>query len=809
MKISLNWLSDYVDLSDVSPDRVAELLSLHTAEVEGIEVFGQAIQGVVVGEVVECGQHPDADKLAVTQVAYGAAEVAQVVCGAANVRKGLKVAFAPLGCRLPGDFKIKKAKLRGVESRGMICSERELEFSDEHAGIMELPSDAPIGERLVDVLGLLDHVLELDNKSLTHRPDLWGHYGFARELAAILKRELKPMPIKTDLVAAPVSSAAQTDGSLSIHLHDPQSCPFYAALQIQLDGPPRAAPDWMQQRLSAVGQRPIDDLVDLSNYILLDIGQPTHAFDLEQIHGRQIQVRRAQNQETLRTLDDQKRLLTNHDLVIADADRAVALAGVMGGADAEVGPETDRILLESASFQATRVRRTAHRLALRTEASTRFEKTLDPGYALLAIRRFAYLLAQLRPEARLLGPVAFSGTDQVAEIKLSLNPARTAELLGLAISAETMRDHLTRLGFGVEVQGEQFEVTVPSWRASKDVTTTIDLVEEIGRLTGYDQIAAVPLQAPIAVPRHDPIRKLIRQLSARLVGAHHGYESQGYTFLHQDWASRMKLPDSSFLSIDNPVQDGMRFIRRDPIPSLLEQVVGNWREHPGGLLFEAGKGYWPAEDGALPTQKKFLGLVLWQSRSEIAMGPASLFGQARSVCEDLCRNGGLPKITAMVADPSTLPAWAHPHRALDFQHGLGVVASLHPELRSQLDLDKADLAVVMIDLEALQLAAARVKPEFCPPSRFPAIKVDVALALPKSLPFSEVHAALCQAGGKILEDLELFDLFEGGNLGSDQRSMAFHATLRVANRTLTEKDEQKFLIKVAKAAESIGGSLRS
>jgi phenylalanyl-tRNA synthetase beta chain len=809
MKISLNWLSDYVDLSDVSPERVAELLSLHTAEVEGIEVFGEAILDVVIGQVIECGQHPDADKLSVTQVEYGAEAPAQVVCGASNVRKGLKIAFAPVGCRLPGDFKIKKAKLRGVESRGMICSERELELSDEHAGILELADDAPVGQRLVDVLGMLDHVLELDNKSLTHRPDLWGHYGFARELAAILKRELKPLPVLEDLPAVPAPAAAQSDGNLSIQIDDPQSCAYYAALKVQLDGPPKAAPDWMQQRLIAVGQRPIDDLVDLSNYILLDIGQPTHAFDFERIHGAHIQVRRALELEPLRTLDDQNRQLNAEDLVIADADRAIALAGVMGGADAEVGPQTEHILLESASFHATRVRRTAHRLALRTEASSRFEKSLDPGFALLAIRRFAYLLQQIRPAAQCTQKAVFAGVDQLPEIKLSLNPARTAELLGLPLTAAAMQDHLTRLGFSVVQKADDFEVTVPSWRATKDVTTTIDLVEEVGRLTGYDQIAAVPLMAPVVVPRLDPIRMLTRRLSSRLVGAHHAYESQAYTFLHEDWASRMNLAESDFVQIDNPVQDGVRFLRRDPIPSLLDQVVGNRREFSNGILFEAAKGYTPTESGGLPEQHKWLGLVLWQPQNQAAMGPASLFGQARSLCQDLFRCAGLRKYSAQVAEPADLPAWAHPHRALSYKQGLGMVAVLHPELRTRLELEKSDVAVVMIDLEALQQIASRATVEFRAPSRFPAIKVDVALALPKSLPFAEVDSALRQAGGKILDDLQLFDLFEGGNLGPDQRSMAFHATLRVADRTLTDKDEQKFLTKVAKAAERIGGSLRS
>ena len=805
MLISLNWLNDYVDLSDLSAERIAELLSLHTAEVEGIEEVGAAIADVVVGEVLERAQHPNADKLSVTRVAYGADETVGVVCGAPNVRAGLKIAFAPVGSKLPGDLKIKRAKLRGEESCGMICSERELELSDEHGGILELPEDAPVGVPLVEYLGLKDFVLELDNKSLTHRPDLWGHYGFARELAAILGRELKPLKLaQVEREEAP----AEPDGRFAIRIEDPESCRFYAGLEVSLEGEPGPSPAWMQRRLRAVGQRPIDLLVDLTNYLLLETGQPTHAFDRSKVRGDLIRVRRAEAGEKLTTLDDQERSLHGEDLLIADAEGGVALAGVMGGANSEVGPETETILLEAAHFAPTRVRRTAHRLNLRTEASSRFEKTLDPAGTWQAVERFVALLQELRPDARVLGPARTAGSSAADEVSLELDPKRTAELLGLPLAPEEVVDLLQRLGFGVELDGASLRVEGPSWRSSKDVRKPIDLVEEVGRLAGYHRIEARPLAAPIEAIFADPMRQLTRRLGARLMGAHEAFETQGYTFLHADWVQHLSAARGDFVIVDNPVQDQVDLVRQDSMPSLLDQAAGNWRANPAGALFEFGKGYFPQGD-ALPTQRRWLSILLWQRGEAKHHGPGSAFGRARSLAEDLLRTAGVAWTAETVEAAASLPGWAHPAQILAYGDGAMLVSAIHPRVRAALDLSEAKLMAVRIDLEAL-LAAQNQEAAFRAPSKFPAIKCDVALALPAELPFAEVDAALRQAGGKILVNLQLFDVYEEGALAEQgQRSLAFHATLQAADRTLSEKEEQKFLRKIGEAAERLGGSLRS
>ena len=806
MRISLNWVGEFVDLSGVSPGQAAELLALHTAEVEGIENFGASIADVVVGQVIACSRHPNADKLSLTQVDFGTGAPVSVVCGAANVRQGLKVAFAPLGATLPGGLKLAKAKLRGVESHGMICSARELELSDEHAGILELPDAAPLGRPLIDYLGLRDAVLTVDNKSLTHRPDLWGHYGMARELAALLRRPLRPLPL------LPAWPAAQS--RVSIALEDPAACPLYLGLEVHLDAPPAPSPDWLRARLLAVGQRPRNDVVDLTNYVMFELGQPTHAFDLQRLHGPAIVVRRAVAGERLTTLDGSERALGGEDLVIADGARAVALGGVMGGRDTEVGAATTALLLEAASFHPARVRRTAARLALRTEASTRFEKTLDPALAEQALARFAYLLARVRPQARLNAAPARAGAAEAPRYALELDPERAAQLLGLSLSRAEVAEPLRALGFAVADSGAgPLQVQIPSWRATKDVTTPIDLVEEVGRCSGYHRIRPQPLTAPVVAVAPDPLRRLGRRLVDRLSQAHQGYETQGYSFLEQAWAERLRLPLAAFVRVRNPVQEGVDLLRRDPVPSLLAQTAGNVREQPEGFLFELAKGAEPRAPGApLPGERVWLGAVVWRRAPLPADGPHSIFGRMRSIGEDLLAISGVPlPVPAAGAERLAAP-WGHPVRMLTWNGpdgALGYTGAAAPQLLEELGLRRCEVGVLLFDLSALAAAADAGAPvRFAAPGKFPAIKVDVALALAATVPYAAVEAALRQAGGRLLEDLRLFDVFAGAPLPAGQRSLAFHAVLRAADRTLDEKDEQKFLERAARAAEELGGSLR-
>ena len=800
MKISLNWLGDFVDLDGFSSSEIADFLSLHTAEVEGVEIFGAGAAGVVVGEVVSCDPHPDADKLSVTRVDCGKGDPVQVVCGAPNVAKGQRIAFAPLGATLPDGTVLEKVKLRGQESLGMICSRRELGLGQEHDGILVLGEESSLGAPIGDVLGPPDSVLDLDNKSLTHRPDLWGHYGFARELSAILKRPLKALDL--------VPEWDSTPGEIPIRIEDEEGCPHYLGLQIDLGNPVGKSGEAIARRLEAVGVRPHNDFVDLTNYLMLEIGQPTHAFDLDLIEGPGIVVRAAAEGELLATLDGVSRKLLPGDLVIADAVKCIALAGLMGGEETEIHEGTRRVLLESGVFHPARVRRTSGKHALRTDASSRFEKSLDPALAPLALRRFAHLLGIHRPQDTVQGPPSIGGVLQQRKVTVSLSIPKASTALGLSLEPSGVETSLEALGFTTAMDGEAVTVEVPSWRATRDVEGPEDLLEEVGRIVGYDKIQAAPLLAPVEAPIRDSRLILARDLTRRMAAAHQGHETQGYSFLAENWVKKLGLDPKSFLRLRNPVQDGVCLIRKDPIASLLQQAEGNLRESPRGVLFELGKGYLPQSSGE-PAETAWLGVVLWQPHEEVADGPSSLFGRSKSLVEDLLNTAAVGNANASSSSPHP---WGHPVRTLAWEsseQGVAWAGSVTPGIRDFIGKGKADLAWALLDLDACLAAGATSSSGFRAPSRFPGIKVDVALALPSKVTYAQVVDALRGAAGEFLESLSLFDVFEGPPLEDGQRSLAFRAVLRDAERTLSEKEEQEFLSAVERVAVDLGGAMRS
>ena len=410
MLVSMRWLARHVSLDGITAEQLCDDLTLSTAEVEGLERFAPQLHDVVVGHVVTREKHPNAEKLSLCSVDVGTDTPLPIVCGAPNVAAGQKVAVARVGTTLPGDLKIKKSKIRGVESFGMICSARELDFGDEHDGIWVLPEDAAVGASVADALGIDDWIIEIDNKSLTHRPDLWGHRGIAREIAAIYERPLLPLdtslPKTGNAAAYPVTIEA--DG-----------CTRYLGLPIE-GVTPGPSPDWLRWLLLAAGQRPIELLVDLSNFVMLDLGQPNHVFDRHRLAGRGIVVRCARNDETIETLDGEARKLLASDILICADEEPVALAGIMGGEASKVAAETDSLLLEIATFDASTIRRTSTHVGLRTDSSARFEKTLDPMLPLMAAGHFANLLVEIAPKASFPAPITDVGQwrDPTCEIEL-------------------------------------------------------------------------------------------------------------------------------------------------------------------------------------------------------------------------------------------------------------------------------------------------------------------------------------------------------------------------------------------------------
>lgn len=817
MYVSMRWLERHVDLDGITPEQLADDLTLSTAEVEGLERFAPVLHDVVVGHVATKEAHPDAEKLSVCTVDVGPAsdEPLTIVCGAPNVAAGQKVAVARVGTTLPGDFKIKKSKIRGVPSFGMICSIRELELGDEHDGIWVLPSEAEAGQPVAIALGVDDWIIEIDNKSLTHRPDLWGHRGIAREVGAIYGRELKPLDTSIPATgdAAPYPIAIETPG-----------CTRYVGLPI--DGVrAEASPDWLRWLLLAVGQRPIDLLVDLSNFVMMDLGQPNHVFDRNRLDrdggGRGIVVRDARDAETIQTLDGEERSLTRDDLLICAGETPVALAGIMGGEGSKVAEDTDALLLEVATFEATTVRRTSTRVGLRTDSSARFEKTLDPNLPLEAAGHFARLLQSIHPDARFPAPITDVGdwTDPASTIQLRNARVRTA--LGKALSDDEIRGILERLAFRVDDSDpagnvDLFDVHVPSFRATKDVTIEQDLVEEIGRIHRYGNIDEAPLHFDLVPPPRDERRLLVRQLQDRLAGGARFHENLSYSFVDDDLVALLGEQDAPHVSVINPVNQNESRIRRRVAPSLLPRLEANRRNYDDVRLFEIGKAYEPehGNDRGEPRERHLLGLA-WagtQPGRKARWNENRLMG-LQAIVDDLvrARNAAEP---AWSSD-GTPPAWAHPGKCLFLRlvgadEPVAVVAELEPGLAPKLgltgDLD-SEVAIAELCLDGL-LAAEQGGSRYRPLPRFPGIKVDVAVSCAESTTAGELIALIEQAGKKQVADVELFDLYRGESIGAGRKSLAFHVLLQSETKTLTDKDEQKFLKRFEQLVGDAGAELR-
>lgn len=811
MLISYRWLQRHVDLSGITPEALANDLTLSTAEVEGLEPFAPHLSDVVVGFVKERSKHPDADKLSVCTVDVGGEETLQIVCGAPNVDQGQKVAVAQVGTVLPGDFKIKKSKIRGVESRGMICSVRELELGEDHDGIWVLPEDAEIGQPVAEALDMSDWIIEIDNKSLTHRPDLWGHRGIAREVAAIYERELKPLD-----TSLPECGSGP---SFPVRIED-AACSRYIGLPI--DGVANgASPRWLANLLLAVGQRPLDLLVDVSNFVMLDLGQPNHMFDRTSLSKDGIVVRMAKDGEKMTTLDEAEHKLTSQDLLICAGDEPVALAGVMGGAGSKVEGATDQLLLEVASFHPTTIRRTASRVGLRTDSSARFEKSLDPTLPMQAAGHLVRTLQSVCPDVSLPSPPSDVGDWQDPALEISLRGERVRKLLGTDLSDDMIADILRRLDFGVTQGADSMTVSVPSRRATKDVTIEQDLVEEVGRIHRYGSLPERNLVVEIEPAPSYARRELVRRLQDTLAGAARFRELISYSFLSNELVDKLGLGDEPCVEVVNPIVEGEQRVRRDVVPTVLGLLEKNRRTHDDVRLFEIGKGYRPenGNNAGEPEEVHQLAIV-WAARpvGKKDRFDANVAAQLSAVVEDLLRQVGLSVPQWARAEGDDLRKWAHPGRTrvgtLLTQKGepaaAVVLGDLEPGLVRSLGLTgelASQVAVAEISVDVL-CDAQVAPPGYEPIPRFPGIKVDVALAVPTAVTAGEIRTAIEAAGKGLVADAELFDVYSGESLGAGKKSLAWHVRLQSPNKTLSDKEGQKFLDRLERGAEKLGGELR-
>ncbi len=802
MRASYKWLAELSGVDAPALD-VAEALTRAGLEVEAVEDFGVGLERVVVAEVRGKGRVPERDKLTLVRVFDGEAEH-DVVCGAPNVPEpGGRVLLARLGARLPGGLEIGERELAGVVSRGMLCSETELEIGAGSSGIVVLGSDvdAKPGTPAVEALGLRDWVFEI---GLTpNRPDGLGHMGLAREVALLHGVPFRPPEPEQPARVAPSAPAA------AVEITDPERCPRYgAALVVGVTIAP--SPFWLRYRLHVLGLRAIHNVVDATNLVMLEHGHPTHAFDLAKVRGSRIVVRRAHGGEQMKTLDGVLRTFTDDDLLICDAEGPVAVAGVMGGEDSEIGAGTEDVLLECAYFDPRSVRRTSRRLGLHTDASHRFERGVDPNGVPQVMARAATLIAELSGGA--LAPRSIDEHPRpIRPAVVPLRRARAKKLLGVDVPRERAEEILRGLGCEPAPDGEgAWRVTVPTFRP--DLGREADLIEEVGRIHGYDHIPTeVPHVRPSAegTPRAVRFVREVREHAAA-AGLH---EAINYSFLSRRELVAARVPTDAVL-LQNPLSEEREVMRTSLLPGLARAVVRSQRRQVDRVgLFEVGHVFHPTEE-TLPEEQRRLALLVSGPRREWVgdAGPADFY-EGKGIVEAIVRplTGVLPDMRHDAKLEDDAP-FLHPaRRAAVHVAGVrvGVLGEIHPDVADDLGLGHRGV-FAELSLDRLLEAAERVgPPQARPLPRFPAVVRDIAMVVEERIAAAEIARALREEGGGLVEDVVLFDLYRGEQVPSGHRSLAFRVVYRDPGATLTDKRVDGVHQKLARAArERFGANLR-
>ena len=802
MRVTLDWLKEFVDF-DLTPEELADRLTMAGLEVDAIERIGEGIDDrVVVGKVISVERHPNADKLKICHVDVGAQKL-QVVCGAPNVREGMLAPMALIGSNLPIGMTLKVAKIRGVESYGMLCSERELGLSEDASGLMELPEELPVGMRLNEALNLPTVVIEFD---LTpNRPDCLSVYGIAREISAITGNPLRPIEINLIEQGPPVEEVT------SVLIEDPDLCPRYTA-RVILDVKIAPSPWWMRWRLNAVGLRPINNVVDITNYVLMELGHPLHAFDYRKLEENRIVVRRAKDGEELVTLDGELRKLRSDMLVIADARKPVALAGIMGGEDSEVTDRTTEVLLESAYFNPVSIRKTSKALGMHTEASHRFERGTDIEGLVTASARAAQLMAEIAGGTICRG-MADAYPKKRTRFHIKFRPQRCNYLLGTEISTEEMEDIFRRLKFKTlrEPDGT-ISVEAPSFRP--DIEREVDLVEEVARIYGYDKI---PTFMPFGeVPEAEPnLRERLRNIARKVMLGSGLSEAVNYSFYDPGWFDMILLPEDDprrrTVKLRNPLSREQSVMRTTLVPSLLENVSWNIRHQVRQVkLFELARTFWPKSDHPeeLPLEREMLGGVLSGTMSAGTWCDPERepdFFDLKGIVEELLDGFGVKEAKFIRSEEPFL----HPGRSADLIVGgekVGILGEVHPDVLERWDIPQR---VYLFELDFdLLCEVSDLSRRFTPIPQYPKLTRDIALLVRSDLPSEEV-TEIIRSFSPLISSVRLFDLYEGDRIPEGLKSLAYTIDFVSPERTLTDQEVDEELRRLLRTLEErVGAKLR-
>ncbi|MBQ9461484.1 MAG: phenylalanine--tRNA ligase subunit beta [Clostridia bacterium] len=778
MLLSMNWIEDFVDLSGLDKLDLIHRFSLSTAEVENDIFFkGKELSGVVVAEIKSVEAHPQSKKLHLLKVDAGDGQLTDVVCGAPNVRVGMKTAFAKLGATI-GDITITPRALAGYTSYGMCCSESELGISDDHSGIMDITDDIPLGTDLKSVYDIEDIIFEVDNKSLTNRPDLWGHYGIAREFAAIAGRELKA-PEMADLTV--YNDLPEVDMKIEDTL-----CKRYSTMKVE-NISRNISPVNIRIRLFYCGMRAINFLADLTNYLMLEMGQPMHAFDARKVE--QIRIKRFDKPFVFRTLDGADRNIDENTLMICNGDTPVAIAGIMGGLDSEIVEDTTTLTLESANFDAASVRKSTVRLSHRTDASMRYEKSLDPEMTVPAIARFLYLLQKHDSGVKVVSRLTDEYAVKFPPVTLSFDQSFVDRYTGISIDGDTIVKTLTSLGFGVEHEGTAFTVTVPSWRITKDVTMNADIIEEITRIYGYDNFEINTTRSPLYPVRMTQVKTDEEKIKDLLVKKFALHELHSYVWAYNDELKAIGIPIEDNVKLANATNPNIETLRNSIIPTQLCQVKANTSYAPDFGIFEIGRVVNGLDENGLCIEHKKLAITLFSKTGDMR----ELYFRLRDILASIAADIKHSEFTFVKSEPAH--SYEHPvncNRIMLDGIELGSIGIAHPTVSKNID-KKANIVFAEIDVDTF--ASCEDKGIiYSEPSKYPSIEYDLSMDIPEGVLYSDLKKCWENEDTDLLKGASIVDTYDTADIHRITVRLFFSSS----ERTLSSAEVQEIIDKIVK-----------
>ena len=798
MLVSIDWIKDFVDIPDMNVKALCDRFTMGCAEVEEVIVLNEEFSKIKIAEVMSFRPHPHADKLHLVTINTGK-EKKEIVCGASNLKKNMKTPYAPIGVTLPNGIKIAAKKIRGIQSEGMLCSEKELEISNQDRGIMELPSVAPRGENLENYLNLKKQILlNIDNKSLTHRPDLWGHYGLAREFSVLFDKPLKN-PFDQKFFEKIKKQFTQNPSPIIPKVHK-SACLAYLGLSID-NISIKNSPSFITSRLNAVGVKSINNIVDISNYVMIELGIPLHIFDRNKIKNKQIDIKRIKKRQSFTTLDNQQRELTEDDTVVMDGDRPLVIGGVMGGLESEISADTKNIFIEVANWRANEIRSTSNRLGLRTEASSRYEKSLDSELLTRTMMRTVELILQCCPNAKIIGKIERDGEELSPKkpLIIPLSPVKINKVLGLERKESQIALIFEKLAFRVDKKNTPWKITVPSFRATKDIECEEDLIEEIGRIIGYDQINPIAPNTLIIPTNLTPTQKLHRKIRTFCQYYSRCFEIMTYPLIGEklldntDWPVR-----ADKLKLKNALSKDSDRMRPSLVPSILQAVAKNNKHSEKFRLFELGRVY--NENKPFVKESSHLAIAYYNREK-------TPFIDLVNAMEQLCTTCRLPaqlKERSSKDQNPLIKDW-HGIHPVEFYHLFimgkiqGTVFSIHPYILKKMKI-KGHLSIGLIDLHNLENTLRPDHRKFKQWPSYPGSNFDWTILTDKHISVTEILNCLKKVKMKELSQIKIVKSFP---LTSEKNAVTLRARFIDPNKTLDSEflknAQDKLIITTQKA----------